>query len=202
MNVFTLGDLLEVPAYILKNRFSVVYYELRKKLLGFDSDPVASIYDAAPPKSVGNGTTTLVDIFTREEIRETLVFLAEKISSRMRKKGFYANAMSVTIKNVNLKNAHASRTLPESINSAKDIVKYAMQIIEQFWKFDEKIRAIRISCTNLTNGEATQLSIFQSITEKKSALNNALDEIRAKYGKESIKPANMLSTKLTRDTFE
>ena len=202
MNVFTLGDLLEVPAYILKNRFSVVYYELRKKLLGFDNDPVASIYDAAPPKSVGNGTTTLVDIFTREEIRETLVFLAEKISSRMRKKGLFANAMAVTIKNVNLKNAHASRTLPESINSAKDIVKYAMQIIEQFWKFDEKIRAIRISCTNLTNGNCTQLSIFQSIAEKKSALNTALDEIRAKYGKESIKPANMLSTKLTRDTFE
>ena len=202
MNVFCLGDFLQVPSYILKNRFSVVYYQLRKKLLGFDNDPVASIYDHTLPKSIGNGTTTLIDIFTKDEIKATLVFLAEKISSRMRKQNLFANGLSVTIKNCNLQSVHRQKALPKSINSAKDIVNFAMQIIEDFWQFDEKIRAIRISAKSLTTGDCTQLSIFQPIEEKKSALNIALDEIRNKYGKTSIQPASMLAQNIVRDTFE
>ena len=201
MNVFTLGDFLEVPAYILKNNFSVVFYQLRKKLLGFDSDEIASIYTSTPPKSVGNGTTTLVDIFTKEEIRSTLVFLAEKISARLRAKGFYANALSVHIRTSTFQHSGKNIVLPKSINSAKDIVKYSMELIEKFWNFDEKIRSIRISTHHLTSGDCTQLTIFQMAEEKKSALNVALDEIRKKYGKQSIQPASMISQNLVRDNF-
>ena len=201
INVFTLGDFLEVPGHILKNRFSVVFYELRKKLLGFDNDPVKSIYSPDPPKSVGNGTTTLVDIFTEEEILETVVFLADKISARLRAKKFYSSHISVSIRTTNFKHFHKSQVLFESINSAKDIVSHTMKIIKSFWKFDEKIRSIRISCGHLSSDASIQLSVFQLANDKKNALNSALDEIREKYGKTSIQPASMLSTHIVRDNF-
>ena len=201
MNVFSLGDFVEVPGHILKNRFSKVFSELRKKLLGFDNDEIKSIYSPTPPKSIGNGTTTLIDIFTHEEILETIVFLADKISARLRSKGFYASHISISIRTVTFQHYHKSQVLPMSFNSAKDIVKFSMQIIDSFWKFDEKIRSIRIATSHLSTDNTIQLSIFEQENQKKSALNNALDEIRCKYGKHSIQPASMFSTKIVRDNF-
>lgn len=202
MNIFTLGDLINVPAYILKDRFGVVYSDLRKKLLGFDSDPVASIYDCVPPKSVGNGTTTIIDIFKKDEIQTTIVFLADKISARLRKKGFFASGISVNLKTSTFNHKGASHLLPYSINSAKDIVKFAMQLIDTFWHYDEKIRAVRVSVYALSTDQRQQLSVFQALEQKKTALNTALDEIRKKYGTKSIQPATMLTKNhIVRDDF-
>lgn len=195
MNVFTLGDLLEIPAYILDSKFNILFKDLRKKLLGFDSNNIASIYDQAPPKSVGNGTTTIYDISSRDEIEATVLFLADKISSRLRKKHLYANSISISIRDCKLKVKKTCRTIPISTNTASDLVKFTMQIIDEFWGYDENIRSIRLSARNLTTTDNVQYSIFQCIEDKKDNLNTSLDSLRKKYGKNIILPAKMLSTK-------
>ena len=196
MNVFTLGDLLEVPAYILDSKFSIVFKDLRKKLLGFSTGEIASIYDKEPPKSVGNGTTTICDIFTKDEIRATVLFLADKISARLRKKRLFANSLSISIRDCKLNVTKTCRTIPFATNTTRDLVKFAMDIINEFWGFDENIRSIRLSARNLTTTDDIQCSIFECKEDiKKEGLNTSLDELRKKYGKQIILPAKMLSTK-------
>ena len=196
MNVFTLGDLLEVPAYILDSKFSIVFKDLRKKLLGFSTGEIASIYDKEPPKSVGNGTTTICDIFTKDEIRATVLFLADKISARLRKKRLFANSLSISIRDCKLNVTKTCRTLPFATNTTSDLVKFAMDIINEFWGFNENIRSIRLSARNLTTTDDIQCSIFECKEDiKKEGLNASLDELRKKYGKQIILPAKMLSTK-------
>lgn len=196
MNVFTLGDLLEVPAYILDSKFSIVFKDLRKKLLGFSTGEIASIYDKEPPKSVGNGTTTICDIFTKDEIRATVLFLADKISARLRKKRLFANSLSISIRDCKLNVTKTCRTLPFATNTTSDLVKFAMDIINEFWGFDENIRSIRLSARNLTTTDDIQCSIFECKEDiKKEGLNASLDELRKKYGKQIILPAKMLSTR-------
>ena len=202
MNIFTLGDLVNVPGYILKKKFNINIYELRKKLMGYDHDKIASIYDNEIPKSIGNGTTTLTDIFSEEEIETTITFLSNNISSRLRDKNVYANRIDVTIKDCHLKSKHASKVLPKPINSMKDIVKYSMLLVNEFWPYAEKIRAIRVSCSKLTSNKSEQLNLFHITSNtKQNSLNTAIDEIRKKYGKKSIQPAVLMQPKIVRENF-
>ena len=192
MNVFTLGDLLEIPAYILDSKFSIVFKDIRKKLLGFSTGEIASIYEKEPPKSVGNGTTTIFDIFSRDEIEATVLFLADKISARLRKQKLYASSLSISIRDCKLNVVKTCRALPISTNTTSDFVKFAMKIIDEFWGFGEKIRSIRLSARNLTTTDNVQCSIFQNIEDKKDGLNTSIDILRKKYGKAIILPAKML----------
>lgn len=201
MNIFTLGDLVNVPGYILKKNFNVVISNLRKKLMGFDHDKIENIYKPTPPKSIGNGTTTLVDIFSKDDLTATLTFLANRISSRLRHQNYFSNCISVGIRDCNLHIQHASQCLPYAINSTQDIVHFAMQIINKFWTFDEKIRSVRISCSKLYHQPIQQLSFFNTTDNKKTSLNTAIDIIREKYGKNSIQPAILMSAGFLRDNF-
>jgi len=201
LNVFTLGDLVEIPGYLLDQKFSVVFKEIRKKLLGFDNCPVSSSLVQTVPKSVGNGTTTIKDIFSENEIKCTVLFLCDKICGRLRKQNLLANSVGVTIKDCKLQCTHHSKVMPLSTNSSIDMLKFVMELVNDFWKYDEKIRAIRISAINLTTNQATQLSFFQVMQDKKNSLNSALDYLRNKYGKNIIQSANMLATPFLRESY-
>jgi len=100
-----------------------------------------------------------------------------------------------------LQSQHHSRVIPFATNSTIDMVKFVMQLINSFWKYDEKIRAIRISARNLSTNQETQLSFFQPIQDKKNSLNETLDYLRKKYGKQIIQPANLLVTPFLRESF-
>lgn len=98
MNINTLGDLAQADIRALQAKFGVVGVRLKEKLLGFDFDPVANVDDLDPVKSVGNGTTTIKDICTEQEVKQTIQYLACSVSSRLREKGFRCANIGVSIK--------------------------------------------------------------------------------------------------------
>ena len=190
MNVFTLGDLAQMPVEILKFNFGVVGEELSNKVKGLDQTPVKSIYEKSPPKSVGNGTTTIVDIVLRSEVKDTVLYLSEQIGTRLRKQSLTSSCISVTIKTALFEYEHHSKKVFFS-NDANIIANYAMELIDGFWEYKEKIRSIRICCSNLTEDSTKQLSLFDISNKKQTALSTALDTLRGKYGKEILTLATL-----------
>ena len=79
MNITTIGDLANIPTEILKHKFGIVGEELSLKVKGIYNETVKSIYEDELPKSVGNGTTTIVDIFTFKEVNDTILYLSEEV---------------------------------------------------------------------------------------------------------------------------
>ena len=192
IGVFTLGDLSQVPDSILKKKFGKLGLELKQKLLGNDFEPVKRCTDIVPPKSVGNGTTTIKDVYTRSEIMQVVVALTEEISTRLRRDSFNANSISVTIKTADFKYSHQTTRLPFATNTASDLTLYAIQLIDSFWNYGTTaVRAIRICSYNLTSSLETQLCMFSNEI-KNQTLNKALDKIRTKYGYYSIAPLSLI----------
>ncbi|MBQ9786051.1 MAG: DNA polymerase IV [Clostridia bacterium] len=187
IGVFVLGDIVNIPDSVLKKKFGILGLQLKQKLLGVDSEPVRKCDDIAPPKSVGNGTTTIKDVYTRAEIKEVVVALCEEISTRLRNGNFNANSISVTIKTAEFKHYHQTMRMPFVTNTSTHLSRFAMQIIDEFWQYNTPVRAVRICTYNLTNSKQTQLCMF-SEEIKNSNLNKALDKIRTKYGYFSISP--------------
>ena len=98
MNILTIGEFVNLDESIIKTIMGKIGLELQAKLKGELIEPVACYYNLAPPKSIGNGTTTLRDIQTRKEVEKTVALLCEKIAMRMTRGKFEARTIAVTVK--------------------------------------------------------------------------------------------------------
>lgn len=192
LGITKLGDIVELPDLVLKKKFGVIGLDLKQKLLGIDLEPVRKCDDFVAPKSVGNGTTTITDVYSRAEIKAVVTALCDEVSSRLRCDGFNASSVSVTIKTAEFKHFSETTRLPYFSCFSTDLVNAVMKILDSFWKYDIAVRAIRICAYNLTNSSQTQMCLFSNEL-KNSALNNTIDKIRQKYGYMSVIPASTLN---------
>ena len=191
LGVTKLGDVINLPDVILKKKFGIIGLNLKQKLLGNDFEPVKKCDEYTAPKSVGNGTTTIKDIYSREEIKAVVCALCDEVSTRLRDKGFNALNVSITIKTADFKYFGDSSRLPFYTSYASDLVNAVMKMTDKFWKYNTAVRAIRVCTFNLSEASKTQLCMFSNEI-KNYALNTTIDEIRHKYGYSAIMPASTI----------
>lgn len=183
MNINTIGDFVSLKESFIKDLMGKTGIELYQKLKGELIDDVKCYYDILPPKSVGNGTTTIEDIKDREDIKKVATFLSEKIGLRLTNNKFQGSTVSVTLKTNDFKRFRHSKTI-SPIQSSEEITKTAMDIIDEFWQYDKYIRAIRICVSNLNKiDKLEQLSFFNN---ESNDLEKTINEINKKYGKNKI----------------
>ena len=178
IDVKTIGDFVKLEDSFLSHLMGINGINLKKALLGENIDEVADYYALPPPKSVGNGTTTIEDIIKRKDIEKVVYFLAEKVSSRLIKHKVVAGTLSLTIKTNKLEKVHKSMKIKPS-NSVKELASLAMEIADKIWNYDFPVRAIRLRASTLTNANALQLSFFDS----KKDFSQVAEEINRRYGK-------------------
>lgn len=178
IDVKTIGDFVKLEDSFLSHLMGINGTNLKKALLGENIDEVADYYALPPPKSVGNGTTTIEDIIKRKDIEKVVYFLAEKVSSRLIKHKVIAGTLSLTIKTNKLEKVHKSMKIKPT-NSVKELASLAMEIADKIWNYDFPVRAIRLRASTLTNANALQLSFFDS----KKDFSQVAEEINRRYGK-------------------
>ena len=183
MNILTIGDFVNLDSEIIKSIFGKTGIELQQKLNGSLVEEVPCYYNLAPPKSIGNGTTTIMDIQKRNDIKKVVAFLCEKIAVRMIKSKFEARTITVTIKtNEFEKFRHSKTTLP--MQSYETIFENAMELLDSFWQYNKKVRAIRVRVSSLINiNNYKQLSMFD---DNKIKLTESVEYIKSRYGKNKI----------------
>lgn len=179
IGIKTIGDFVMLEDDYLNSVMGITGINLKNDLLGLRDVPVLDYYKLPPPKSVGNGTTTIKDISSRKDIEKVVYFLAQKISHRMIKHNVIGQTIYVKLKSNELKSVSKSMKIPPT-NSYKDIAKHAMVICDLIYKYNYPIRAIRIKVSSLSSASTRQLSMFENF-EKDSSIT--MDQINSKYGK-------------------
>ena len=198
MNILTIGEFVNLDESIIKTIMGKTGLELQAKLKGELIEPVACYYNLAPPKSIGNGTTTLRDIESREEVEKTVALLCEKIAVRLTRGKFEARTIAVTIKTNEFEKFRHSKTVAP-IKSYERIFECAMELLDSFWQYEKKIRAIRVRVSSLNKVEEyRQLSIFD---DEKIKLTECVEEIKSKYGEDKIFIASTKNDFLNYDKF-
>ncbi len=191
--IYTIGDLARTPYKFLINMFGKNGHYLYMFAHGVDKTPVRPNYENT--KSFGNSITLPYDYKDRDEIKKVILFLTEEVCSRMRKKGFKAGRVGLTLKDHMFSRENHSKVLQTYCYSTEDIYNAILELFARFWK-NESIRLVGVSVSKLELYDyATQLSFLDNVGRaKKEKANIAIDKIRNKYGMDAIKRASLLNT--------
>ena len=183
MNIQTIGDFCSLEDQHIAHLMGKTGLALKRNLLGSEEDPVQNYFTLVPPKSIGNGTTTIKDISSREEIEKVVAFLAEKVSHRLIQAGFEAKTLTITLKDNTFKKYGKSKTIAPCF-AADVLIKETMILLDSFFDYSVPIRAVRLRCSNLQKiDKSRQLSFFD---EKQEAASLGIEKINAKYGDDAI----------------
>ncbi|MCL4398137.1 hypothetical protein M1403_03915 [Patescibacteria group bacterium] len=187
--IFTVMDFYNADMIKLKNIFGGIfgwYWHLR--LHGFEIDDVVF-----GRRSYGNSFSLPKPYSTPEELVPILVKLVEKTGFRMRRAGYFARGVHVSLLYRDWSYWHHGEKTQELLFDGRDIYRHAFGILLHC-PYRKPVHTLAVSCFNLENSGNRQLSLLQDL-DKKEKVVEAMDEINEKWGNFVITPAMMLGTK-------
>lgn len=191
MGIKTIGDLANKDMNLLIKQFGKHGKMMWEYANGIDESSV--IYQYTEPKCVGNSITFPHDVDNIEKLDEILLALTEQVTYRLRKHKLLAKVVNVHIKTNEFKVSSHQRKLDVSTSSTKIIYGIAKELLEQLYK-GESVRLLGVQVSELCSEDETQLSLFDTDTNKKQdKIDKTLDEIKEKYGYETISRAGKLN---------
>ncbi|MBD5550087.1 MAG: DNA polymerase IV [Lachnospiraceae bacterium] len=195
LGILTIGDLAKADPQIIISHLKSHGKTLWEFANGIDDSRVTLVPSEA--KGIGNSTTLSEDALTMEDIRKCLLKLSESVASRLRKAHMQAFMINVEIKYSSFQTVSHQTTLSAATNDSGVIYRTACQLASELWN-GTPVRLLGIRTSKLEDENApTQLTLFdlgeqKTLTEKQKSLNEALDKIRSKYGKDAIMRGSLL----------
>ncbi len=197
LHIETIGDLAGSDENAIKKLLGKPGEMICRYARGEDDSPVDP-HANDEVKSVGNGMTFKRDLYGEKDILCGISHLSESIAVRMRRKGVKCTVVQVTIKDPNLHSIQRQEKLDRPTNLAKEITDKAMEIMRHSWNMKNPIRMLTVTGGGIVSENAAeQISFFdEEKNPKRENLEKTLDAIRDKYGKDSVKNANVINNDL------
>ncbi len=199
LEIRTIGELAKTDPALLELHLKSHGRMLWEFANGQSGDKV--VRERVENKGVGNSTTLAKDATTREEAKEVLLWLSEKVGGRLRGEGQKAQMVSVEIRYHDFRNVSHQMQLQKASNADRIIYETACRLFDELWE-GEPVRLLGIRTSKLVDEtEPEQMSIFdlqnaeQTDTkkiEKQEKLNKALDDIRKRYGDDAVKRGTLM----------
>ncbi|PEC19911.1 Y-family DNA polymerase [Bacillus cereus] len=185
--IYSIGDLANYPLKYLKQSFGKIGEELHLHSHGIDFSRISEKYVPATT-SIGKSQILMRD-YTIEEFPIILLEHIEEVCYRLRRQNKLAQTVhfSVGYSKSYTGGIRKTHTFSRPTNLTMDIYQICTYFLNQQYT-GEPIRSINISLTNLLQEGEEQISLFDNITqrEQEMKLTKVMDEIRTKFGKNSI----------------
>ncbi|HBY20109.1 MAG: hypothetical protein A2Y24_08950 [Clostridiales bacterium GWE2_32_10] len=188
LGIYTIGELAVFDETQLKMYFGdKTTHMLHNFANGIDNSQVLH-YDIDSAKSVGSEITFEKDVILEDIIKKQLLIIAEKVASRLRKINKRARTVTLKIKYNNFTVVTRSHTLDKTFNTTDTIYKTAVNLYKEHCIKTIPIRLIGIQLSGICEACAEQLSLFSIQSDiKNEKVEKTIDEIRRKYGYNSIR---------------
>ncbi len=180
-------ELLNYPVQNLIAAFGKPGFFIWERVNGLEKDEIKSIEDL--PKSFGHSWVLNFRTTNKQKLKIVIMRLSEKAARRMRKQGFVAHAMYLSVTLVNGHTFHRSKKLRFAIETGYELYEEALKIWAP-WNFEAEIMHIAVGFTNLMF-KVNQLSLFP---QSSKGLIPTLDRINDKYGEFTIRSGLLTNT--------
>ncbi len=140
-------------------------------------------------KGYGNSMTIPFDVTDEATAKRVLLSLCETVGARLRAAGAYISVVQVQITDCEFRNTSRQTTLASSTNITERIYTCVCELFHAAWD-GTPIRLLGVYTSRATLEQYEQYDLFESSrNEKLSRLNSAVDQIRGRYGEDSVKRA-------------
>lgn len=193
--IITLGDLANANPRFLKKIMGVGGEALWRFANGTDETPVGNIYNKTDAKSIGRGVTGSTDITGEEDAWKVLCELSREVSHSLYKEGYFAGGVTVSIRHTDFTNKSFQSTFSSPTRSFYEISHKAMELLQQNFNWQIALRSMSVTAINLSRdamGIQAEFDWNFYHKEKTIKLEDAVEEICRKYGKNSVCPGTFL----------
>ena len=199
LGIKTIGELANTEPAILENRLGKMGLVLHTFANGWDETPVCVEGYQAPIKSIGNSTTTPRDLVNDLDVKIILMALSESVASRLRENGFQCKVVEISIRDNELYHFSRQCKLKRPTNITDEIVQAAYRLFKDNYRWEHPIRSLGVrGCDLVSDDMPYQLDLFMSEQkrEKLEKMDQVVDEIRARFGYQSIQRAFVYQDKI------
>ena len=194
VGIRTIGELANADPSHLHSLLGKMGYVLHGFANGLDDSPVTTDGYHAPIKSIGNSTTAPRDLTCDTDVKIILMALSESVAARLRKNGFCAGVVEISIRDNGLFSFTRQVKLKRATNITDEIMKAAYGLFQSHYLWEHPIRSLGVRGSNLTlDHMPVQLSLFtdEELRERQERLDRMTDEIRRRFGYFAIQRAFM-----------
>lgn len=193
LGIRTIGELAQADPAVLKTHLK----KQGEVIWAFANGIETSVVQSEPPanKGYGNSTTIAFDVTDASVAKLVLLALAETVGTRLRAAGVRAEVIAVGIKSQDLSYASHQMTLRNATNITIEIHHWACQLFDELWD-GRAIRHLGIHTSRIRDGlDMRQLDMFETVDyEKLERMDAAVDQIRKRYGNDSVMRAAFIGS--------
>ncbi len=210
LGIMTVGDLANAHPAILSGHFGAPGLSAQQAARGEDADPVRQ-RKREETKSISNETTLSEDLTDRGAQKKVLLDLADHVAARVRAHGFLGRTVTIRVRDPSFATFTRAFTLPSPTDETDVIYRTASALLDAHLEPGMPVRLLGVGVSGLETvappaQAPTQLTLFDlferagsgtkgagapvsggpAADPKRRKLDEAVDAIRLKYGKNAI----------------
>lgn len=144
-------------------------------------------------KSIGAETTFDEDVADPAVIRRTLLALAGKVATRVRRAGLTGRTVALKVRLSDFRTLSRSRTLPVPTDVTREVFATAWALFEALSP-GERIRLVGVRVEGLVNADGTPRQLVLGAPEHGwREAERAVDVATARFGQSAVRPASLLA---------
>jgi DNA polymerase IV len=168
---------------------------LYARMRGIDDTPLDTCSAA---KSMSRDETFAKDLHEDADLVHELRVLVRRLAADLRAEGVRARTITVRLRDFDFRTRQASRTIDQPVETDRGVYAAARPLLARL-RGERRVaaRLIGVSASNLVARSDGQLGFFDAAsadteTERDRALAAVADRLRARYGRDSIVPGDLL----------
>lgn len=192
LGIHTIGELAHMDVSILSLHLKKHGEDIWNYANGRELD--LSVFGETKTKGYGNAMTVAHDIVDLDAASQVILSLCETVGVRLRQDGVKVSVVGIQLRDHQFTNMSRQNMLIAPTNSTNILYEEAYRLFKQAWD-GTPLRLIGVFTSKTAKAEYEQLDLFQTPkSEKQGKLDAAIDQIRQKYGDDSIKRACFLES--------
>jgi DNA polymerase-4 len=183
LGIHTIGDIAGWPENELVRLFGENGRELWHHAHGIDDRPIVTEYET---KSISQETTFNVDVRDEKTLEKTLREQSKEVARQLRKNDLAGKTVKVKLRWSDFTTITRQVTLPTSTDNEEEISKAALKLLHTVRKPNQAVRLLGVGVSGI-GPPIRQLSLWDEGGETSRKLQNVVDELQEKYGRDVIR---------------
>ena len=187
LGIHTIGDIARWPESELVRLFGENGRDLARHSKGIDDRPISTEHET---KSISQEVTFSKDVRDDRELEKTVREQAAEVARQLRKNELAGSTVKLKIRWPDFTTLTRQTTFGYRTDQEHEIAQAALELLRVVRKPNQAVRLIGVGVTGLGR-PIRQLGLWDFNSEKERRLQEVVDELQEKYGKNVIKRGNV-----------